>query len=266
MTLLTFWVTLACVKVEPPEPVPNYSVYGILSPTDEYVRVFVANTFALGEAFSIDSMKFVPNAKVTLTSNGVEKELKLNAKTKEYETLNEGFLRENQTYQLNIYVGKDTIYSTTKIPVTPKLVLEKGDVFGNNGQVRVSWNNAAAGNSYYRLTGFVNLNAPFVPFFYWDTERYIWKTESKNFSEAKISSPLGNFDFAQYADADVTIELESLSESLSDYKNNIDAFQTQTPFIKKFEAPIFFKSNIKNAVGVFSSYSKSTIQFKITKP
>lgn len=264
--LFALFGVISCVKVEPPEPVPNYSVYGVISPSDEYIQVFLARTFSLDEPFSIDSLKFIPNAKITLTSNGIAKELRLNTKSKEYESLNNGFLRENQTYQLTIYVGKDTISSSTTIPVAPKLVLDKSDVFGNNGQVRVSWDKTSSTKSHYRLTGLVDFDTAFVPFFYWDSETYIWKIESKDFPESKISSPLGNFDFAQYTKAKITIELESLDEALFDFNNKLDAVQIRTSFTKKFEAPVFFKSTVKNAVGVFGSYSKSSIQFNLTKP
>lgn len=266
LVFLITLLSLACVKVESPDPVPNYSVYGVISPMDEYIQIFFGKTFALGEAFSIDSMKFVPNAKVTLTSNGVIKELKFNSKSKEYESMNNGFLRENQTYQLNIYVGKDSIFSTTTIPVSPKLILVEGDVSGNNGQVRVSWNKTTTTNANYRLTGAADFDTPFVPFFYWDSEFYVWTAESRNFPESTILSPLGNFDFAQYTDADVTIELESLDAAWYDFEKKLGNLLRQSSFTKKFEAPIFFKSNIKNAVGVFGSYSKNIIQFKITKP
>lgn len=259
--------TASCVKVESPQPVPDYSVYGVISPNDEYIRIFVGKTFGIDEPFSLDSMKYLPDAAVTLTSEGTSKTLKLNATTKEYEVLNDGFLRENKTYTLTILTGDDIISAITTIPKAPKLTLDKSETAGNAGQVRVSWDKTIDGRpAYYRLTGTADFNSPFTPYFYWDSSPYLWKTENKNSNGSRIESPLGNFDFSKDTEAEVMIELESLDYALFDFKEKLDAVQVRTDFTKKFEAPIYFASTVKNAVGVFSSSSTSQITFKLKKP
>lgn len=266
ITLLIGGLIASCIKVEPPAPVPNYSVYGILDDTEENIHVFIGRTFGIDELFSLDSLKHIPNAAVTITSNGVTKMLTLNTVTKEYETKNNGFLRSGQTYKLKAVIGDDVISAETTVPFAPQLRLVKGEVVGNSGQIRVAWNLPLNDNStYYRLTGGVNFNEPFVPFFYWDAEYYLWQVEGKNVTASTVTSPLGNFDFGKYNNGEVTIELESLDQTWFDFKGKLDAVQNRTSFTKKFEAPIFFKSTIQNAVGVFGSTAKSSLTFNLSK-
>ena len=264
--ILVIW-QISCISVEQINPVPNYSVYSILNPSDSIIKVFVAKTYGIEEYFSIDSLKYISNGKVILESeNKISKQLFLNKNTKEYVALNDGFLKPGKRYYLTIIIKKDTISSNTKIPEYSEIKVELNNVQNNIGQVIVSWNKTIEPNSQnYRLLGSVNTNSPITPGFFWGEDLFLNKINGKNVSGNNVVSPLGSFDFTSFSNANVLVELEVLDSGLYDFREKLDAIQIQTSFTKKFEAPIFFNSNIDNAVGVFGSMTHSEITINLHK-
>jgi hypothetical protein len=269
--LFLFFVLIAsqyaCIKVEPPNALPEYSVYSLLNPTDSLIQVFIARTYSLNESFPIDSGRYISGALVKISDGANEMTLELNSYNKVYEAANHGFLKSGKTFYLTVVIGTDTLSSETSIPEAPELKLEQRGVSENSGQVTVSWNKPQpVSNEFFRLTGNVEFNSSFFPFFYWDSTPFLWQTESRLISNDVIYSPVGNFDFAQYDSARIHIVLESLDENWFDFKNKLDAVQLRTSFSKKFEAPVYFNSNVKNAIGLFGSFSQTEINFILSKP
>lgn len=77
---------------------------------------------------------------------------------------------------------------------------------------------------------------------------------------------MGNFNFIEpFRKAEIEITLQALDENWYDFNLKLDAVQQRTSFSKKFEAPIFFKSNISNAVGVFGSVSENSLKINLNK-
>ncbi|MFN8432061.1 MAG: DUF4249 family protein [Spirosomataceae bacterium] len=251
----------SCIKVEPPQPLPLYSVYGILNPSDTTIKIFLGKTFSINESFSYDSLKFVPGAKIFIeTHNKTRKQLFLNNDTKEYETPNNGFLIGGNTYYLKISVNGDTLTASTRIPNIATIKLEEKSINNNICEIVVSWDkNLESEYNNFRLIGHVNTNSPIIPGFYWGSDLYLRKINGNDIEGNKIFSPTGSFDITDFSDANISIQLETLDSILYDFIEKLDAVQTRTSFTKKFESPIFFKSNVKNGSGVFGSMTKSEL-------
>jgi hypothetical protein len=260
-------VCFSCVKVEEVRILPLYSVYSIVSPTDSLITVFAGNTYSIGESFSIDSGKFISNALVKIFNEENSLSLALNTNTKLYEGVNNNFIKENRTYFLEVIINNDTLRAETKVPKNPTLTIDTTFVEQDQANLIVSWpkaNQEAPAN--YRLLGYVDFDGPFIPFFYWGSEHSIWETQEEYSSGDKITSPIGNFKFSEpFEQGLVSITLESLDKNWYDFNKNLLALQSRTPFTKLFEAPIYFQSNITNALGIFSSYSQSEIHLKMLK-
>lgn len=257
----------SCIEVEKPAPLPAYSVYSILNPSDSIISVFLAKTYSLNENFPLDSSKYIPDAEVIISNIDTQKKLTLNPKTKVYEARNNSFLKEGDQYKLEIRLASEEMISAkTTIPITPKLIIDDQSVNNQTGQIVVSWDRPRPDqNEFFRLLGTIDFQSSFTPFFYWDTELALWQTESRFEAGSKITSPLGNFDFSQNDSVEVKIILESLHEDWYDFNGKLNAFQTRTSFTKKFEAPVYFKSNLNNALGIFSSTTSTELTLKMYK-
>jgi hypothetical protein len=261
---LLFFVSLGCVRVEEINSIPKYSVYCVLNPDEAKIELFLSNTYAINQNFPIDSGKYIRNAKVVVKSNNRSVTLFLNEKTKKYESPNLNFLKENNEYSLQILINQDTLNAQTFIPSKPNLTVEESTIIKNEAQIRVKWLKDKINKTYYRLLGSVDTGAASNPFFYWDNEFGIWRTSGEYSSENTIRSPIGNFVFPSTSkEVDVLISLESLDNYWYQFKNKLDALLIRDSFTKKFESPIYYQSNITNAVGVFGAFTKTEINLKI---
>jgi hypothetical protein len=255
----------SCIKVEPPQPLPLYSVYGILNPSDSIIKIFLGKTFKINESFSFDSLKFVSGAKIFIESdNKTSKQLFLNNDTKEYETPNNGFLIEGNTYYLKISVNGDTVTASTRIPNRATIKLEEKSIINNTCEILVSWDkNSVSESNNFRLIGHVDTNSPITPGFYWGSDLYLRKINGNDIEGNKIFSPTGSFDIKDFSNAYISIQVETVDSILYDFLEKLDAVQTRTSFTKKFESPIFFKSNVNNGSGIFGSITKSELIFSL---
>lgn len=253
-----------CINVEEIKSIPKYSVYCILNPDDSKIELFLSNTYTINQSFPIDSGKYIKNAFVYIRSENNVVKLNLNEKTKKYEVQNNDFLKENETYSLQIIINQDTLEAQTIIPPKPSLIIEEALVINNEAQISISWLKNKNNESYYRLIGSVDTGRASNPFFYWDNEFGIWRTNNINSQTDIIKSPNGNFLFGESnQEVEVLITLEILDSSWFQFKNQLDALLIRDSFTKKFESPIYYESNISNAVGVFGSYSKAELNFKL---
>lgn len=259
-------IIVSCIKVEEIQPIPKYSVFGILNASDSITSVFIGKTFVINENFPIDSGKAINGALAQIKGENIVINLQQNKKNKKYEALTKGLLRSGEKYELEIKINGDLLKGETKLPEIPILNILKAEILNSYAQILVSWNKSKKSNLSYRLFGNVDVKAPTFILFYWGTSQGLWKTKDENTKQNTIYSPVGNFNFVEpFKNAEVEIVLQALDENWNDFNSKLDAVQLRTTFSKKFEAPIFFNSNVSNAVGVFGSLSETSKKINLNK-
>ncbi len=256
----------SCIKVEEVQPIPKYSIFGILNPSDSISSIYIGKTYMINEVFNLDSGKAINGAFVKIKGKNFEVNLKQNKLNKKYEAVTKGLFKPGESYELEIIVNTNILKAETIIPDNPVLKIEKAEIINAQPQILVSWRKSKMNNSSYRLFGNVEVNSPTFILFYWGTSQGLWKTKDENTNEKVIYSPIGNFNFIEpFRKAEIEITLQALDENWYDFNLKLDAVQQRTSFSKKFEAPIFFKSNISNAVGVFGSVSENSLKINLNK-
>ncbi len=249
----------SCIKVDSVQPLPKYSIYGIIAPHDSLLSVFVGKVYAIGQSFPSDTGKYVSTAKVWLESELGIKELFFNKVTKKYQSLNNNYIKSEKVYTLKIKLNDgEMMEATTVVPNDIQNFTFSKAIIADDFILETSWNDDPKIKNYYKLTGLPQSKSYYSPYFYWDKSLVVWRVGD---NEGKtIKSPQGLLqNISKYDGVYILLTLQNMEKIYFDFDNKLVAIQNRSSFTEKFETPILFESNIKNGLGLFSSYTEKQV-------
>lgn len=252
---------LSCIEVDTDITMPRASVFSLVSPSDSIISVFVGRVYERGEPILLDSGKYLSEAKVSIRSSTVIKDLMFNNKTKFYEGVNNSFIQPDEPYTLNVEVEGLSIQGATRVPAQYALTVDT-----LNKEVNVSWKKGSAfGN--YELTGAAVFEGYFQGRFSWGAKGGIWDTADDQHTGETVTAPAGIITFPETVrKVLLNIRLRAYDPHTYDFIKKEEILENRTELFKRLEAPVFLNSNLgENAVGLFGSYTESKTEISIEK-
>ncbi|MBX2951542.1 MAG: DUF4249 family protein [Leadbetterella sp.] len=252
----------SCVNVEDAPDIPDTSVYSMISPQDTLIEVFLAKVYRRADFIPLDSGKYIPDAKVYLFSKTDSLELKLNRRTKKYDSRNAEFIKNGETYYLKIYLENKILSAQTRVPDKYTPVITDISVSDNLATLSLEWSKSGDQKGLYRVLSSVDFDTNLLTGFFWGNTGGVLDTQDTYFKGEKIILTDGNFIIPENATkADLYFSHYSYDEAGYNFIRKLDVIQNRTEFLKHFEAPVFLEYNIDGgAIGVFGSFSNYEIR------
>lgn len=254
----------SCVKVEINKPIDEAFIYSVINPSDSTSLITITNVYKFSEKVPLDSGKAINNCIVTIKGPNGVKNFSFDNKLKKYVANTKNYFLEEKEYQLMVKNGNNEYSATTLIPRKNLLQLKKINI--DNENINVEFNILKFNDNIenIKIEGYVNLEAPTFLFYYWGNIQGLWRTRIEKSGISNV--PIGNFLLPKNINsATLNVKIQTQDDIYSDFEKKLVNIQNRTPFSKNFESPLFFKFNVKGALGIFCSYSENNQIIKITR-
>jgi len=273
---LIFLCAVGCVKVPPPEVLPEYAVFCVLSPEDSLLTVTLSRVVPVGERFRLDSTVVVPASAVMLTEGLNTVRLAFNPRTRRYEAPNNRFVRPDAIYSLTVQLpDHPPLLARCTVPSVCPEFSTSGQLAGDDYVFTVDWPDIAGQENQYYLTGTVEGGFPTKPgqvtvgmtgiswgngfnprFFSTDKDR----------DGQRQYAPEGTIRKAATATEPMVMELvlQNMDKTYFDYgQKGFGRIANDNGLFSRFREPILVSSNVENGLGIFGAFTQSKARFRV---
>lgn len=267
-------------------------VHGYLSPQDTLttIHVYYSNTFFGNASFYGLPATSMNDATVTLSSQGKSIVLPFSTKTSNYSIRSSEFpIVEGQTYSLKVERDNRVAEASCTVPLAVPIqqVLQDSVARSNSSNpaapkdylYTLKWKDPAGQANYYRVSGYVYqtqrvqtgpdkfTNQPnFSILSFRENNRSRELITDKGGDGAQLTSGPGRFFNYYYSNTTpspftfhfVELSLINCEKTYYDYHEAIQNFNEDNPFAE----PLLIPSNIKNGLGCFAAYNRSSVVIK----